>query len=92
MTRPDTVSEVRHLGETRSRSRKKKAVAAISAIEINQNDMPTKSSDLSIPDDDAAAAVFVLNKANINPELATAVALEPKLLIITRTSFKVDDR
>jgi hypothetical protein len=58
VTRPDTVSEVFHFAVTRWVSRKKKAVAATRAIEIIQNDTPTKSSDFKL---DPAAAKALLD-------------------------------
>ena len=45
VTKPETVREVFHFESTRSRSMKKKTVEATRAIEINQKEMPTKSSD-----------------------------------------------
>jgi trehalose/maltose hydrolase-like predicted phosphorylase len=49
------VSDVFHFAVTRWVSRKKKAVAATSAIEIIQNDTPTKSSDFRTVPDEAKA-------------------------------------
>jgi hypothetical protein len=68
VTSPDTVKDVFHLADTRSRSRKKNTVEATKAMEINQNVMPTKSSGLSVSVE--AAAAWVLNKARIKPEVA----------------------
>ena len=90
MTNPDTVSEVFHLAETRSRSRKKNTVDAINAIEINQNEMPTKSSGLRV--EDAAADALVLNSASAAPDVAIAVALDQIRLVIMRVSLKMHDR
>jgi hypothetical protein len=59
VTRPDTVNEVFHFAVTRWVSRKKKAVAATSAIEIIQNDTPTKSSDFRLTSLAANALVDV---------------------------------
>ena len=74
VTSPDTVSDVFHFGETRSRSRKKNTVAAMSAIEMIQNEIPTKSSCLSVAlvaacvglDTNATAAPTSRTDAEIN--------------------------
>jgi hypothetical protein len=58
----------------------------MSAIEISQNEIPTKSSGLSTADD---AAADVLHNANTAPEVAAAAALDPRCLVITRISPKL---
>jgi len=58
----------------------------MSAIEINQNEMPTKSSGFSTADD---AAADVLHNANTAPEVATPVALDQICFVITRISPKL---
>ena len=45
VTRAETTSEVFHFPSTLCVSQRKKTVEAIKAIEISQNEMPTKSSD-----------------------------------------------
>jgi hypothetical protein len=58
----------------------------MSAIDINQNEIPTKSSGLSTADDAAADA---LHNVNIAPEVATRVALDQLCLLITDISLQL---
>jgi hypothetical protein len=82
VTKPDTVSEVFHLGDTRSRSRKKNTVEAIKAIVMSQNEIPTKSSGFSSAPD--AATDCVETAAATTPKPNPKAALDPIFLNIMR--------
>ena len=65
VTSADTVSDVAHFPPILSDSIRKNTVAAASAIEINQNEYPTKSPDCSIDPPYAASAVPLVARRHI---------------------------
>jgi hypothetical protein len=68
VTKPETVSEVFHLAETRSLSKKKNTVEAIKAIVISQKEIPTKSLGLSSAPVAAATCVEATAPTIPNPK------------------------
>ena len=72
VTNADTVSDVFHFADTACVSHKKNTVDAIRAIDINQNEIPTKSSGCKF----AAAWAIPGTSSNI---AAVAIALKPTL-------------
>jgi hypothetical protein len=77
VTNPETVSDVFHFADTLSLSKKKKTVAAMSAIEMIQKEIPTKSSCFSTESDAAIAEL----------EKVAAMTLVAPTMVVTDLVF-----
>jgi len=90
VTRPDTVSDVFHFAVTRWVSRKKKAVAATSAIEIIQNETPTKSSDFNTAPEAAKALLGSKRPPKAKIAILETVELSQRFDVRLPTGFVLE--